>query len=50
VYVGERLALAVPGFAAVTLVLVAGWLATVALINSHTARQTQRAAAPRVIA
>ena len=45
VYAGERLALAVPGFAAITLVLVGGWLATVALINAYTARQTERAAA-----
>jgi AAA family ATP:ADP antiporter len=50
VYVGERLALAVPGFAAITLVLVGGWLATVALINAYTARQTERAAASRVSA
>ena len=35
VFVGERLAFAVPAFAAVNLVLVGGWLAVVVLLNSH---------------
>ena len=33
VFVGERLAFAVPAFAAVNLVLVGGWLAVVVLLN-----------------
>jgi len=35
VFVGERLAFAVPAFAAVSLVLVGGWLAVVVLLNNH---------------
>ena len=35
VFIGERLAFAVPAFAAVILVLVGGWLAVVVLLNSH---------------
>ena len=50
VYVGERLLLAVPGFAAITLVLVGGWLAIVALINAQTAPEPKRAPAPPVSA
>jgi ATP:ADP antiporter, AAA family len=50
VYMGERLLLAVPGFAAITLVLVGGWLAVVALINSQPAPETERAPAPPVSA
>jgi hypothetical protein len=34
VFVGERLALAVPAFAAINVVLVAAWLAVVGLINA----------------
>jgi AAA family ATP:ADP antiporter len=48
VYVGERLLLAVPGFAAITLVLVGGWLAVVSLINARTAPEPGRASAPKV--
>jgi AAA family ATP:ADP antiporter len=33
VFLGERLALAVPTFAAITLALVAGWLGVVSLLN-----------------
>ena len=33
VFLGERLALAVPSFAAITLALVAGWLGVVSLLN-----------------
>jgi AAA family ATP:ADP antiporter len=47
VFVGERLALAVPAFAAVNVVLVAAWLAVVALLNAtlrHKAREAQAAA------
>jgi len=47
VFVGERLALAVPAFAAVNVVLVAAWLAVVALLNAtlrHKAREAQTAA------
>ena len=50
VYVGERMLLAVPGFAAITLVLVGGWLAIVALINAQTAPEPKRAPAPPVSA
>ena len=35
VYAGERAALAVPGFAAVNVVLTGGWLAVVALLNAR---------------
>ena len=35
VFLGERLALAVPTFAAITLVLVAGWLGVVSLLNGQ---------------
>ena len=35
VYAGERVALAVPGFAAVNVVLTCGWLAVVALLNAR---------------
>jgi AAA family ATP:ADP antiporter len=35
VFLGERLALAVPTFAAITLALVAGWLAVVSLLNGQ---------------
>ena len=46
VFIGERLLLTVPAFAAITLVLVGGWLAVVAMINGST---TQKAtAAPPV--
>ena len=48
VYVGERLLLTVPAFAAITLALVAGWLAIVALINAHTAHQRETVPAPAV--
>jgi AAA family ATP:ADP antiporter len=48
VYVGERLVLAVPAFAAITLALVAGWLAVVSMINAHTAHQGEHASAPGV--
>ena len=48
VYIGERLLLTVPAFATITLVLVAGWLAIVSLINSHTAHHREKAPAPPV--
>jgi AAA family ATP:ADP antiporter len=35
VFIGERLMLAVPSFAAINLALVAGWLGVVALLNGH---------------
>ena len=35
VFIGERMAFAVPAFAAVVLVLVGGWLGVVALLNRH---------------
>ncbi len=35
VFMGERLLLTVPSFAAINLVLVAGWLGVVALLNGH---------------
>jgi AAA family ATP:ADP antiporter len=47
VFAGERLALAVPAFAAVNVVLVGAWLAVVALLNvtlRHKAREAQTAA------
>jgi AAA family ATP:ADP antiporter len=47
VFGGERLLLTVPGFAAINVVLVGGWLGTVALINAHT-RRTAEAPAERV--
>ena len=49
VFIGERLALTVPAFAAVNVVLVGGWLAVVALLNS-TSTQKAAAAAPAKIA
>jgi AAA family ATP:ADP antiporter len=45
VWVGERLLLTVPAFAIITLVFVGAWLAVVALLNSHTAREPERAQA-----
>ena len=39
VFIGERLLLTVPAFAGINLVLVGGWLGTVALINAHTGRE-----------
>jgi AAA family ATP:ADP antiporter len=45
VWVGERLLLTVPAFAAITLVLVGGWLAVVMGINSHRARRARPVAA-----
>jgi AAA family ATP:ADP antiporter len=50
VWVGERLLLSVPAFATITLALVGGWLGVVALINSHTAHQSDKAPAPTVSA
>ncbi len=43
VFVGERLALAVPAFAAITLVLAAGWLGVVALLNVNLRRKAEAA-------
>ena len=43
VFVGERLALAVPSFAAVTLALVGGWLAVVSLLNGQLRAKADRA-------
>ena len=40
VFVGERLMLAVPAFAAINLVLVGGWLAVVAMINGTLAQKS----------
>jgi hypothetical protein len=40
VFVGERLTLAVPAFAAINLVLVGGWLAVVAMINGTLSQKT----------
>jgi AAA family ATP:ADP antiporter len=45
VFVGERLALVVPGFAAVLIVLVGGWLATVAGLNRYLKAQAKQAGA-----
>jgi AAA family ATP:ADP antiporter len=39
VFTGERLLLTVPAFAAINLVLVAGWLGVVGLINATSARK-----------
>jgi len=41
VFVGERLAFAVPAFAAVNVVLVAAWLAVVALLNATLRRKAE---------
>ncbi len=49
VFIGERLLLTVPAFAAINLVLVGGWLAVVAMLNS-TSTQKAAAAAPAKIA
>ena len=46
VFVGERLALTVPAFAAVNVVLVGGWLAVVALINASPEMSAQPARKP----
>ena len=46
VFVGERLLLTVPAFAAVNLVLVGGWLAVVAMINGTTAAPATTTAVP----
>jgi AAA family ATP:ADP antiporter len=43
VFVGERLALAVPAFAAVNVVLVGAWLAVVALLNATLRRKAREA-------
>ena len=43
VFVGERLALAVPAFAAITLVLAAGWLGVVGLLNVALRRKAEAA-------
>jgi AAA family ATP:ADP antiporter len=43
VFVGERLAFAVPAFAAVNVLLVGGWLAVVALLNVSLRRKAQEA-------
>ncbi len=50
VFVGERLLLTVPAFATITLALVGGWLAVVAMINAHTAQKPEKAPAPSVSA
>jgi AAA family ATP:ADP antiporter len=42
VFVGERLAFAVPAFAAVNVVLVAGWLAVVGLLNVSLRRKAEQ--------
>jgi ATP:ADP antiporter, AAA family len=42
VYAGERIALAVPGFAAVNLVLVGGWLAVAAGLNANLRKQARQ--------
>jgi AAA family ATP:ADP antiporter len=49
VFTGERLLLTVPAFAAINLVLVAGWLTVVGLINAtsaHKAKETEARPAP----
>lgn len=46
VFVGERLLLTVPAFAAINLVLVGGWLAVVAMINRTTAAPATTTAVP----
>jgi AAA family ATP:ADP antiporter len=43
VWVGERMLMTVPAFAAITLVFVCGWLAVVAGINSHRAHHFREA-------
>ena len=43
VFTGERLLLTVPAFAAINLVLVAGWLAVVGMINATTAHKESQA-------
>jgi len=48
VWVGERLLLTVPAFAIITLVLVGGWLAVVALINSRMTHGSEKAPSPAV--
>jgi ATP:ADP antiporter, AAA family len=48
VWVGERLLLTVPAFAIITLGFVGGWLAVVALINSHTTHRPETAPSPAV--
>jgi len=45
VFVGERLLLTVPAFAAINLVLVGGWLGVVAMINRTTTRKAPSAPA-----
>ena len=42
VYAGERVALAVPGFAAVNVLLTGGWLAVVALLNARLRAKSAR--------
>ena len=48
VFAGERLLLSVPGFASITLALVGGWLAVVALLNAHTEEKPAKVVAPIV--
>jgi AAA family ATP:ADP antiporter len=43
VFLGERLAFAVPAFAAVNVLLVGGWLAVVALLNVSLRRKAREA-------
>jgi hypothetical protein len=43
VFVGERLALAVPAFAVINLVLVGGWLVVVGQLNSMLRRKAEEA-------
>jgi AAA family ATP:ADP antiporter len=48
VFVGERMAFAVPAFAAVVLVLVGGWLGVVALLNRQLRAKADRAGTPQL--
>jgi AAA family ATP:ADP antiporter len=48
VFMGERLLMTVPAFAAVNVVLVGAWLTVVHMINATTARRTAKVTAPAV--
>ena len=50
VFIGERLLLTVPAFAAINIVLVGLWLAVVAMLNSTSTQKTASAAAPAKLA
>ncbi len=43
VFIGERLLLTVPAFAAINVVLVGAWLTVVVMLNASTARRTAKA-------